>query len=196
MPPSLRPGRGTQVAAAATTVGGWIEIDVAQPGGNGAEPEHIDNRTRGTYNLLRAAAAQGVRQIVTLSSLCLMTGHDQTFEVDEDWRPPPIVEAGGLSDHLCEFICREFAHEGQLNIIVLRVGNVIQGESLNGTMPDPLQVDPRDVAQAVRRSLALLFTRREADGGYWSVLHIRSKSPRSRFSIRKAARTLGYQPRF
>ena len=93
-------------------------VHVAQPGGNGEEPEQIDNRTRGTYNLLRAAAAQGVRQIVTLSSLCLMTGHEKTFEVDEDWRPLPIVEAGGLSDHLCEFICREFVHEGQLNIIV------------------------------------------------------------------------------
>jgi len=61
---------------------------------------------------------------------------------------------------------------------------------------DPLWVDPRDVAQAVCRALSSLLAGGVRGGAPWSVFHIQSGSPRARFSVRKARRFLGYQPRF
>lgn len=171
-------------------------VHVARPLADVEERERIDYQTRCTYNLLQAAVGQGVRQVVALSSLRPMMGYEAVFQVDEKWRPLPTVTCGGLPGHLGEFVSREFAHEGKLNIIVLRVGNVARAETLKGQPMDPHWVDPRDAAQAVRRSLALLFANRQPGGGYWSIFHIGSDSPQSEFSIRKAERLLGYRPQY
>jgi nucleoside-diphosphate-sugar epimerase len=171
-------------------------VYVARPPADAAESEQIDYQTRCTYNLLRAAVDQGVRNVVMLSSLRSMTGYEASFQVDENWRPLPTIACGGLPEHLGEFVCREFTHQGDLNIIVLRLGNVARAEALKGKPADPLWVDPRDVAQAVRRSLAVLFANRQPGLGYWSIFHIQSDSPQSEFSIRKAERFLGYRPQY
>jgi nucleoside-diphosphate-sugar epimerase len=53
-------------------------------------------------------------------------GYNESFEVDEEWRPLPTIASAGLSDHLGEFTCREFSREGKLNVVVLRLGNIMQ----------------------------------------------------------------------
>jgi nucleoside-diphosphate-sugar epimerase len=171
-------------------------VHVALPLLGVGQPERIDYRTRCTYNLLRAAADEDVRNVVYLSSLDVMAGCDQRFEVDEEWSPSPTVASAAMSSHLGEFICREFAREGSLNVVILRLGNVVQAEALPRTGLDSVWVDPRDVAQAVSRALNGLLAGTIAGRPAWSVFHIQSGSPQARFSIRKAKRLLGYQPQF
>jgi hypothetical protein len=69
----------------------------------------------------RAVVDQGVRGIVYLSSLRMMSGYDKSFQIGEGWRPLPTSASGGLSDYLGEFVCREFAREGMDAIVNLSV---------------------------------------------------------------------------
>jgi nucleoside-diphosphate-sugar epimerase len=171
-------------------------VHVAEPLLDADDTKRIDYRTRCTYNLLRAAGEEGVRHVVFVSSLHMMTGYDEGLTVDEDWRPLPTIASGGLSSYLGEFTCCEFAREGKVNVVVLRVGNVIRAGALAGEPFDPLCVDPRDVAQAVSRALSRLLAGGIPGRATWSVFHIQSSSSRARFSVRKAERVLGYQPKY
>jgi hypothetical protein len=101
-----------------------------------------------------------------------------------------------LSDYLCEFTCREFAHEGKIPVIVLRLGKVVRAEEVVDKVFDPLWVDERDVAQAVSLSLSVKLADNSNKVGRWAVFHIQSNSPLARFSSARANGALGYNPQF
>ncbi len=82
----------------------------------------IDAATRCTYNLLMAAAEEGVPQVVLLSTLELMSDYPAAYRVGENWRPLPRTRPPTLSKHLAEQVCREFARERKLRVAVLRLG--------------------------------------------------------------------------
>jgi hypothetical protein len=175
--------------------GADVIVHVAAPLDSADESEQIDHRTRCTYNLLVAASRQGVRRLVYLSSLRMITACDPRFEVDEDWRPLPTTSSGGLSHYLGEFTCREFARTGDMDVIVLRLGNAAEGESPAAQPVDPLRLDSRDAVQAVSRAVSVLAGRNAVSNRTWSVYHIQSESPDARFSVRRAKKSLRYQPR-
>ena len=156
--------------------------------------EQIDGLVRATYNLLTAAAAEGVRRVVHVSSLAALRGYDEAFAVTEDWQPRPGDDATALAEYLAEYTSREFARQRQLEVVALRIGKVVRAESIAGQPFDPLWVDERDVVQAVSLALRMskLTSPRGTDG--WTVLHILSDSTRARFSVDKARQLLGYQP--
>ena len=148
-------------------------VHVAAPRPETTTDEQIDYATRCTYNLLTAAAAEGVSKVVFLSSLELMAAYDEHYLVDEHWRPLPQPEPPTLTQYLGELVCREFAREHLLNVAVLRLG----------------QMDGRDVAQAISAVLA-------GDMSNWAIYHIAPDSLQMRFSTVKAQQELGFQPRF
>ncbi len=143
--------------------------------------------TRCTYNLLDAAAQEGVTKVVYLSTLDLMLRYDPSLEVMDRWRPLPTTEPRVLGKHLGEYVCREFAREQKIDGAVLRLGHVITQTGASGRPFDPLWVDHHDVAQAVALALAVAT-------GRWSVFHIGADMPTARFAIGDAKRVLGYSP--
>ncbi len=149
-------------------------------------PDQIDWMTRGTYNLLHAAAEEGVKRVVYLSSLDLMTPYDENFGVDERWRPLPQPQPPTLTTYLGESVCREFAREHKLTVTVLRLAQVTE---VDRPAPSSLWVDVRDVAQAVNAALS-------ADVDRWSIYHIASTAAGPRFTIAKAQTELGFAPHF
>ena len=172
-------------------------VHVAEPLPGEDDRQQIDALTRGTYNLLWAAAEQKVPRVVFLSTLELMTPYDPAFTVSEAWRPLPSLQAPVLSKHLGEFVCREFARERKIRVIVLRLGKVVRNEEVKGKPFDPLWVEERDVAQAILAALASPL--KDAGAGvasWWSVLHVGADSPHARFSVASAKRQLGYRPQF
>lgn len=171
-------------------------VHVARPAVADEGTAAIDHRTRLTYNLLQAAAETGVRRVVYLSSLELLTHYDEQFDVTEDWRPRPGSDPQLLSHYLGEFTCREFAREGRLSVVVLRLGTVVRAAELTDRPFDPLWVDQRDAVEAVSLALASLESDAGRKLGPWSVFHVQSDSPQARFSVNKAKKLLGYKPQF
>jgi uronate dehydrogenase len=171
-------------------------VHVARPAVPDKGTAAIDHRTRLTYNLLQAAAKTGVRRVVYLSSLELLIDYDRQFDVTEDWRPRPGSDPRLLSHYLGEFTCREFAREGRLSVVVLRLGTVVPAEEMAGRPFQPLWVDQRNAVEAVSLALAALESDAGRKLGPWSVFHVQSDSPRARFSVNKAKKLLGYKPQF
>jgi len=171
-------------------------VHVAEPPLGGDEAAAIDYRTRCTYNLLGAAVEEGVRRVVYLSSLRTMHGCEPGFRVDEDWRPLPAPEGGGLSHDLGEFTCREFARRGDLDVIVLRLADVVPAGAGGNGVTDSAWIHPRDAARAVSAALARPSADQLARTGHWAIFHVWSHGPSPRFPILKAQKTLGYRPAF
>jgi nucleoside-diphosphate-sugar epimerase len=162
-------------------------VHVAEPLPEEQAEHQLDYLTRSTYNLLAAAAAEGVPRLIYLSTLALMSQYDEAFVVTERWRPRPTPEPALLAKHLGESVCREFARGHELQIIVLRLGQVVRAADVADAPFNPLWVDERDVAQAVSQALTL-------EGRPWSLFHIQADSPQARFPVAYARRMLGYNP--
>lgn len=182
-------------ATRALVRGADVILHVAEPLPGDDDWRRIEYLTRGTYNLLSAAAEEGVARMVLLSTLELMTAYEADFTVSESWRPRPAPASPVLSKHLGEFVCREFARDRKVRCLALRLGKVVRHGEAAGF--DPLWVDERDVVRAAELALQfMLKSSGSAVADWWRVLHIGADSPRSRFSVAAAKRILGYQPRY
>jgi len=171
-------------------------VHVAEPLPGENETQQIDYLTRGTYNLLWAASEEGVKRVVFLSTLELMTAYDESYLVSESWRPLPSTEPRVLSKHLGEFTCREFARENKLSVVVLRLGKVMRASDVAGKAVDPMWVEERDVASAVVGALNARLADSASAVGRWAVFHVQSDSPKARFGVSSAKSALGFKPQF
>ena len=144
----------------------------------------LDRQTRRTFNLLRAADEASVVRVIYLSSLSLMQGYSEELKVTERWRPLPTTDPQILAPYLGEMVCREFARERRLQVVCLRLGEVMweQGSRTSGW-----GLYPTDLVQAVSRALV-------ADLPPFSVFHIQSKVPGQRYETGEAERVLGLEP--
>lgn len=150
--------------------------------------ELLDYQTRCTYNLLRAAVEERVPRFVYLSSLAVMGKYSEDLVVTERWRPTPTTEPPVLACHLGEFICREFAREGRISVVCLRLGELVWDEANPGKLSTSA-LALRDAIHAVERALV-------APVAHWGLFHIQSPVPRARFLTLAAQRGMGYTPQF
>ena len=155
-----------------------------------SESDRLDLAMRCTYNLLWAAAEEGVGRVVLLSSLQVLDGYDEDMTVTETWRPVPTTDLDVLSHYLSEYVCREFGRELKTGIICLRLGDLVWGDEGEGVRSSStLYFD--DAAQAVERAMA---AERLATGPDWKLLHIQSAVPGARFATANATDYLEYSP--
>ena len=167
------------------------------PRAGDAEIDWINVNTRGTYNLLTAAAEAGVGRVLLLSTLDLFRAYDEDMVVMEDWRPRPGCEPDTLGPHLAEFVAREFAHSHALRVLVLRLGHVVTAEEAGEREYDPMWLDARDAVGAVAAFL---------QGEEWRpfrVVHLQHRGERARFRGRHhhhhhhhRRRSPNYEPQF
>ncbi|MCY3724681.1 MAG: NAD(P)-dependent oxidoreductase [Candidatus Poribacteria bacterium] len=148
----------------------------------------IDYQTRCTYNLLMAAAEEGVKHAIYASTLRLFEQHGEDWTVTESWRPRPAVDSFVLSKHLGEFTCREFGREGKLNVTCLRLGNLVTADAAAPAEPDSMWLEMKDAVTAFQGALE--------SSSPWRIFHIQSEFPGSRFSIGKAKGHLKFDPQF
>ena len=142
----------------------------------------LDRQTRCLYNLLRAAWEAGVPRVIQLSSLGVMDRYPAGLRVTERWLPRPAAEPPTLAYRLGEIVCREFAREGKLQVVCLRLGSILW--STEHSRADGVTV--QDVVEAVGRSLTAGLP------GY-SVFHIQSGLPGQRYATERAQRILGFE---
>ena len=142
----------------------------------------LDRQTRCLYNLLWAAWEAGVPRVVQLSSLAVMDQYPADLRVNERWLPSPTAEPPTLTYRLEEIVCREFAREGRLQVVCLRLGSILW----NTEHPCSDGVTAQDAVEAVGRSLTA-----ELPG--YSVFHVQSQIPGQRYGTERAQRILGFK---
>eukprot|EP01045_Picozoa_sp_COSAG04_P032655 COSAG04_NODE_6474_length_1319_cov_2.468852_1_plen_215_part_00 len=84
----------------------------------------LDTCSRGTYDLLTAAAESGVARAVVVSTLDLFLAVPAAFKIDPNFKPRPSTDPAQLSPHLTEFVAREFARGSPLSVVVARIGHL------------------------------------------------------------------------
>lgn len=142
----------------------------------------LDRQTRCLYNLLRAAWEAGVPRVVQLSSLGVMDRYPADLRVTERWLPWPAGEPPTLAYRLGEIVCREFAREGRLQAVCLRLGSILWGTE----HPCADGVTVQDAVEAVGLSLT-------AELPAYSVFHIQSGLPGQRYGTDRAQRVLSFK---
>lgn len=162
-------------------------VVVGEPLAEEAGPAYLDAMTRKLYNLLMAAYQAGVPRIVYLSTLELMTAYGPKYAVTERWRPRPTTDPYLLGKHLGEYVCREFAREHKLQVVVLRIGTVVAASEVMGEAVGPMWLDQGDLGRAIHGALT-------ADLPAWTVLHIQGNQPGARFSTADAAQLIDFDP--
>ena len=75
-------------------------------------------------------------------TLQLFAKLDQNMTIGPNWRPRPTTDLFPLSRHLGEFVCREFAREGKINISIIRLGDTID-EDTTGAFQQAIDSDER-----------------------------------------------------
>ena len=157
--------------------------------------DQLDYQMRCTYNLLWAAAEEGVDRFIYLSSLSLMEGYDPDLAVTERWKTRPTTDLPVLCCHLGEFVCREFAREGKVHAVILRLGEIASGSS---SEPGTSALYMDDAVEAVEKALTAELS------GRLDIFHIQSDVPNARFLTGQhwwsaddvsPSFSLGYEPR-
>lgn len=172
-----------------------IHIPRAIETGDGAV---IDAHTRQTYNLLLAALQAGVRQVILASTLDLFAPYDEDMDVDEHWRPLPSTDTATLAPHLAEFVAREFAHDGALKVLCLRLGHLVDAADADGRPYDPMWLATADAADACATIIERLqhsWDNPEAgEAPAWAVFHLQHDGPGARFSSRRFKSSFDFTP--
>jgi nucleoside-diphosphate-sugar epimerase len=157
--------------------------------------DRLDAATRCTYNLLWAAAEEGVPRVIFLSSLRVLNKYGEDLAVNERWRPVPTTDTDVLCYHLGEYVCREFARERKLDVVCLRLGEMVWDTGQARDVPSSgLFLD--DAVHAVENALTAEISMHPTGARpSWSVFHIQSALPNARYLTEAAKEKLGYQPR-
>lgn len=190
--PGARPQGQAEVALAISPLGHDLStnllvrgVDVvihcAEPLPDETPESYLDYCTRCTYNLLMAASQEGVKRVIYLSTLALMTPYPADYVVTEQWQPLPTTDPLVLGKHLGESVCREFAREFKVPVLALRLGSPSDGADSETALVDD------DLAHAIARAL-------EAEAPRWAVVHVQSEFDGARFPVGDAKRLLGFVP--
>lgn len=161
---------------------GYNAVDSGDP------TELLDYHTRGTYNLLTAAAEAGVSRCIYLSTLRLLQDYEENLTVTEKWRSlPPSEDPLLLSCHLGEIVCKEFARDGLIDVVTLRLGFPLVCGDRQAAVDsgESAAVALDDVLTAVERSLS-------ADIARWQDVHIQSPVPQQRYLMHAAGELLQF----
>jgi nucleoside-diphosphate-sugar epimerase len=113
----------------------------------------LDQVTRSTYGLMKAACDADISRVVLISRLDIMQDYPESYIVQSDWAPKPCAEAASLTPYMAELVCREIARTSKIEVICLRLG----------------LADIGVVTEAVE---AAVNRKANASGHSWSLEHI------------------------
>ena len=167
-----------------------VIVHSGQTDANADVSERLDTAIRRLYNLVWAAYEESVPRIVFLSSLSVMGRYDEGLVVTESWKPAPTTDADVLSFHLGEFICREFAREHRIEVVCLRLGELVWSSDAPASTS---ALYPGDALRAVESALTVDISEGYAGSQcYWGLFHVQSAVPDQRFLTAEAEAKLGY----
>lgn len=163
--------------------------------------ERLDHATRGTYVLVQAAVAAGVRRVVQGSTLDLFARYPASWAVSETWQPlPDVTDAAQLAAHLAEQSAQQFAHVAPIEVVCLRFGTVVDDQAAGGRR-DPRWLHVEDAVQACLQALTRPLQPSDAarsawPAPAWRVYHIPGGGRHTRIPLTRAGgeRGLGYVP--
>jgi len=148
----------------------------------------LENNSKGTYNIFRAARDQGCRRVVFASSVqvALSMPPDMQISAGTLTRPGNIY---GVSKCFGEALAGYFADAEGLSSIAVRIGCFADPDNLRGVELGELRafVSPRDLCDLLVRCI-------ETPDIRFAIVHGVSDNRHKRLDIAATRALLGYQP--
>ncbi len=149
----------------------------------------------GAWNVMRAAAAQGIHRVVHTGPFMLgdrgRGGYDWDYDIVDDVPPRPGTAWLYFMSKLCgQEIVRIFAHAHGLTVPALTFCMFVNPDVPSQDPIHPLTVSWQDAGQAVRCALET-----PSLPSPFEYFHIGADLPHGVYSIEKAKRLLHWQPR-
>ncbi|RIK44739.1 MAG: hypothetical protein DCC55_01320 [Chloroflexi bacterium] len=157
------------------------------------ETTALDFAMRGSYVLVNAARQTGVAKIILASTLDLFRRWPAHYQVNEQWRPRPEARLDHLCAWLAECSVRENIRFGELQVVCLRFGAIVDDAQTLSQPYDSCWLHMNDAVHGVERALAYQPGRRPD----WSIFHITAPGPYAKIQLRhqaSAQEKFGYQP--
>lgn len=150
----------------------------------------LDANIMGTYNLMKAARAAGVRRVVYASSIHAVSGYPPDVQVKTN-EPVNPGDLYGVSKCFGEALGRYFAEQEGMSVIALRIGAF---QPLNvAAEPDSANLLDAFVS---RRDLNQLIVRCVDDRTLqFAIFHGLSNNRYKRLDLSDARALVGYEPR-
>ena len=155
----------------------------------------LDTATRGTYVLMNAAREAKVARVILGSTLDLFSRLPAHWRVNEVWRPRPEAHINQLCAWLAELSARENARVGNMQVLCLRFGKLVDDVAAKSEVYDSRWLHVEDAVLGVRRALA--FTPDQMQRPDWSIFHITAPGARAKIRLTHSAsekEPFGYQP--
>lgn len=139
--------------AMAELVDGVSQIILVEPALPLPEEGWLDLCTRCLYDLLMAAAdaAVPVPRVVVLGSMDIFLPYPPNIGVMPVFQPLPSCDPAVLGPHMAEYVCREFAMCGTVEVLAARLGTLVETPpSMQAGQPPPrwwVQLD--EAAEAI-----------------------------------------------
>ena len=160
------------------------------------DPVPVDVNVRGTYNVLEASRRAGVARVIQIAAAEPHVDHPEGTFVSRDTAYSGAGSIYDLTKRLQEEVCRWFVHLYRLDIISLRLGDILDlergmnkhgEEAFQQAMADESWVHRYDVGLACVRALEIPHR------GY-DVFHlVGAPSARKRFDVARAESVLGIE---
>jgi nucleoside-diphosphate-sugar epimerase len=157
----------------------------------------MERLCRGTYLLVRAAAAARVARFVLVSSLSHLERYDPAWSVAESWQPRPALDdPAALGPYLAEEVARQLALVEPITVACVRMARL---RTDGGPVAwDEVHVEDAAAACVLAATSTLggsePYARPEAAHGWW-LFHAPGGGEHARMPI-GAARTIGYAPSY
>lgn len=143
----------------------------------------------GTYNIFKAAKAQGVRRVIYASSIHAVSGYERDRQVQAN-DPVNPGDLYGVTKCFGEALGRLYAEQEGVQCIAVRIG-AFQPDS---TATDPKQAGLVDAFVSHRDLTQLLQKAVEAEHLQWAIVHGLSDNTFNRMHLDTARELLGYEP--
>lgn len=151
----------------------------------------LDIATRGTYNVLSTMPAG---RLILVTSLRPFERYPATWRVTEQWAPRPTSAVADLAPYLAELTAREVSRVRPVEVIVLRLGEVVADVHPHDGIADPRWLHVDDAIHAIERALLYQPEPEEAPSR-WRVFQIPGGGV-ARFPLGLAAQPpFSYAPR-
>jgi hypothetical protein len=149
---------------------------------NAEDGRILDTALKGSWNVMHAAREAGVAQVVQVSDVCIYDGYDEDHILSEDMVPLPDTSAEQQALHLAEGVGHEFAREAPGSILTLRLGRLVDAESLSAQARfDRDWLDMGDATMALLRALELDSYDHPS---HWGLYNLVADTPYRRFALR------------
>lgn len=165
-----------------------------QAGAYKTPPVAFDANVKGTANLFFAAVEQGIKRICLVSSTGAVSGYPKDTHLSRDL-VPKATDIYGLTKACQEVIAEQFQREHNLQVSVLRLGWVMDADTMITKYGDPILwyyptlIDRRDIGECARLAL-------EKDDITYEIFYVLSALDHASVDVAHTASRLGWKPRF